>query len=346
MKPLFASLMASLLLGSGFFASAQSYDDDDIYYNPDKAKKEVKKTAKKASNAVVYDYPSADTYQPVTPGSNNIDVDAYNRRGVFAPQDTTTQKQQQGDFNYTRQIERFHNPDVIAESNDDEVASLYYSQPANINIIVQNDPFAYNYWGYPYYGSSWYWGYSPASWYFNWAWGPSWSWSWGPSWAWGPSWSWGWGPSWAWGPSWNWGWGPSWTPVIPSRPNRPIGNVRPGYNSHQASGNTRPGYRPGSSSRPAYSPSTGGSYRPGNNPSGYRSGSRQSIRNSGSNRGTTRYNNTNNDFHNNRSNYNYSPNNSNTRSQGSFNSGGGYRGGSSGSFGGGRSGGGGGRGRH
>lgn len=330
-----SSLMAVLIFGGSLVASAQGYDDDDIYFNPDKAKTQPKAKVKTSGNTTVYDFPAADTYQPVaTITGTNIDIDTYNRRGVFAKVDTTRRQQQQqnsGDFNYTQKIERFYNPDVITQSNDSELAELYYSQPqTSVNIYVQNDPFAYNYWGWsnPYY-PSWYWNSPYFSWTFGWG-GPSWSWNWG----WGPSWSWGWGPSWSWGPSWGWS--------VPARPNRPHGNIRYAGGS-RPSGNYRDGYRTGS--RPSHSTGTS-NYRPGGRSSGYRNSNRSSIRNgsgnnrSNSNSGSYRYNNNNGN-----SNYRQDSGNSGYRSSGSFGSGGGFRGGS-GSFGGGSRGGGGGRGRH
>lgn len=338
-----ASLMAALIVGGSCIAFAQSYDDDDIYYNPSKSKAQPKSKPQQRGNYIVYEYPAADSYTPTIGSGTNIDVDKYNRRGVFAPADTTKNKSMAGDdFANTRRIERFSNPDVIINSNDPDVATLYYAQPANVNIYVNNDPFDYWGWSSPYY-SSWYWGSPRFSWSWNWGWGPSWSWNWGwgPSWAWGPSWSWGWGwnyPGWGWGwdyPGWGWG-HPGW--VGPSRPNRPIGNVRPGQ-GYRPSGNIRPGsnsgYRP--SSRPSYNNGVNSGYRPGNNPQGYRQGQRNSIRNN-SNSGYRNNNNNNNSY---RPSYPSRGNNS------SFGSGstGGYRGGG-GSFGGGTRGGGGGRGRH
>ena len=178
------SIIAALLLSSTCVVSAQSYDDDDIYYNPSKSKTPEKTKPKKKTNIVVYDYPSADSYTPDA-GNTKIDVDTYNRRGIFAKGDTLKQNADVTDFNSTRKIERFHNPDIIVSSDDADLASIYYSQPAtSINIYVNNDPFAYNYWGFPYY-SSWYWGY-PRSWY---AWNWNWSWNWGWNWGWVPSWS-------------------------------------------------------------------------------------------------------------------------------------------------------------
>lgn len=304
-----------------------------------------KNQAQEKTNIVVYDYPSADTYTPDA-GNTKIDVDKYNRRGIFAKGDTLKQNADVTDFNSTRKIERFHNPDIIVSSDDADLASIYYSQPAtSINIYVNNDPFAYNYWGFPSY-SSWYWGY-PRSWY---AWNWNWSWNWGWNWGWGPSWSWGWGPAWSWTPGWGpgCGWGPSWSWgwTAPVRPNRPIGNIRPGYGS-RPSGNYRPGsgnaYRPGS--RPSYGINQNNGYRPGNSSSGYRSGYRQSIRpGAGNNRNQDNAYRNNQNYNNNNKNNTYRPSyNNSSRNTGSFSSGGGLRGGgSTGTV----RGGGGGRGRH
>ena len=63
-------LLLFTVTGHGII-SAQGYDDDDIYYNPDKAPK-VSKTTKqsaknntKSANAIIYypieDYPAADS---------------------------------------------------------------------------------------------------------------------------------------------------------------------------------------------------------------------------------------------------------------------------------------------
>lgn len=348
MKSRLTSLLAAaLLIGSGY-AYAQGYDDDDIYYNPAKAKatKPVTKQGPSQSATTTADYPAADTYTYNGSGLN-VDIDTYNRRGTFAP-DTAVSMQQEStsNFEYTQQIERFYNPRVVIESPDAEVARYYYAEPsADVNIII-NTP---GYWGYPYYAyspyyysSPWYWGTPRSWWYYN-----SWYYD---TWAWGPYWNW--GPSWAWGPSWGWGgyYHPIWHPSHSHHPtwaNRPSGNVRPGYRPGSSRGrysystggnygNTRPSFRPGSSSN--YRPSAGSSpsYRPGQsngNSSGYRSGN-----------GTGRSNGSN----------SYSrPNNNSNRSSSSpsYRSGSGSSRGSAGSYSGGsRSGGshsgGGGRGRH
>ncbi|MCM1483202.1 MAG: hypothetical protein NC043_02630 [Muribaculaceae bacterium] len=339
------ALIISMLMGGVTFASAHSYDDDDIYYNPSKATKtkaKEKKTYTQRANGVilypVQDYPAADTYTVPATASSNRSVDEYNRRGIFATgaKPDATDSTSTDAFVNTRRIERFYNPDIVVSSADDELVQYYYAEPANVNIIV-NAP---DYWGYPYYGSAWAWG-NP--WYWN-SWGPSWSWSWGWNnpwyWnSWGPSWSWswGWGPAWAWGPSWgpawSWGWGPAWTP---SRRPGAVGHVRPAYTGGRPGG-TAAGYRPGRGYNNTVT---------GNN--GYRQG-RGNIRGAqDSNRysPTTRpgYN-TNQNSNQNNNNNGYRP--GNTRGNSSWGTG--TSGGSRGGFGGGggtRGGGGGGRGRH
>lgn len=268
-------LLMALLTGGAFVASAQSYYDDDIYYD---ASKDTKPKQVKPKKQPVYeDYYYQNNYDPTLGGHNmpgsdaykvsgtsTRSVDEYNRRGQYATNDTTRQSMSKDGFEYTRRIERFHNDDIVSTINDPELVDYYYSQP-EVNIII-NSP---GYWG-----PSWAWN----RWYSPWYWDP-WDWGWGPSWAWGPSWSWswGWGPSWAWGPSWGWGgpgWGPSWGwggPVAWHRgdytPNgrRPIG-VRNGYTglSHVTSGSSG-NYRPGTSNNRGngFRPGSVGNYRPG-----------------------------------------------------------------------------------
>lgn len=340
------TFMAATVLGCAATVSAQDYEDD-IYYNPDKAKKTapaapVRQTA--SSNAQrVYatgSYPSADTYTQGAQSQRTISVDDYNRRGIFANDTAKTHGEETPDFAYTRRIEQFYNPDVVTSSTDPDLAQYYYSEPAtSVNIIV-NNPYP-SYWGYPYYGSAWAW----ANPYYNYwgAWdpwyGPSWSWSWNWGWSypWRPGWSWGWGPNWGYRPGWGW--------AGPSRPNRPSGNMRPGYSRPgYNAGNSRPGYsRPGyGTSRPG---TTGGYSRPG-----YNAGTGHSRPGTSGNTGYSRPGTTNNNNGYSRpgnSGNSYRPGGSSTGSYRgtsgsgySRGSGGGYSGGSS------RGGGGGGRGRH
>lgn len=236
-------LTASMLIGISA-SVAQSYYDDDIYYDASKAKTETKKVVDKAKaneakfrqqqasqyyyDGAAYvpwnnvgDYQSADTYS--VDGTSMRDVDEYNRRTPAAQPaekcDSITLEQFE-EMSNTRNLARFHDSETArsayGENVDDlglygsEANAYSYQQPATVNINVYGGYDGYPYYGYPYYSyinSPWY----TSPWYWN-SWSyydPWWGWGWG-----GPSWSWGWGPSIAWGPSWGWGpswsWGPSW----------------------------------------------------------------------------------------------------------------------------------------
>lgn len=334
------------------------YYDDDIYYDASKAKKEQKKQIKKQAsdntrssyivtgNAAVADYAPADSYS-VPASSLNVDVDTYNRRGQFLVQDSVVASDDNvgGDFAYTQRIKRFHNPDVVSGSGNEELKEVYsyaMQQPQNINVyVIDTDP-----WGI--YGPSWSWRFG-SPWYLN-SWYPSYGWGWN-SWAWDPYWSWGWGPSWSWGPSWGWGhgwgpaWGPSWGPSHAWRPTTPSGSSRPhNYVGSGSMATHRPGsgYTPSATNRPGNmgrgrygsgSSVTAPSGRPGNyRPAGTGSGNNSGVNSSrpgNSGRGRSTMNNSNNYNTNNRNSYNTNSK-SNYRtpsSSGSFRpSGGGSRG--------------------
>lgn len=268
MKPtaLFSRIsMLSLFVGlSAGIISAQSYYDDDIYYDASKAKKEApqKKTQKRnqsdsgrstASQPTqlyydgatyvpwnnVGDYQSADTYT-VESGSSR-DVDEYNRRTPAVRTDSPNQPdsitlQQFVDMSNTRRLARFQDSDVASQAVAAETGhyddystydnSNYYSQPATtINLNVVG--------GYPYAG---YYGYYDPWYYSSWGYDPWYGGYYRPYYTWGPSWSWnwGWGPAWNWGPSWGWGpswsWGPSWG----YRPQSPSGAYRPHISQRQS----------------------------------------------------------------------------------------------------------------
>lgn len=332
-------------------SSAQSFYDD-IYYNPDKDKKAEKvdkNQQNRRSATTVNVYPAADTYI-VTSGSSTRSIDDYNRRGFFAIDSTkaVADSVSMPDFAYTRRVEAFHNPNIIVASDDADLVNMYYSDPVDVNIII-NSP-AYTGWYSPYYSSWW----SPWGWN-NAYWGPSWAWGWNTGW-WGPSWgwSWGWNTGW-WGPSWGWdyGWGvPSWGWSRPSYRHpgavtRPGGNLRPGAvaGNQYRPGSTR---HPGSGARPNYNnvsrPGSVGNYRPGsgtvNRPSGnsYRPGSSRPSYNGNNNSGSRpSYNGNSNSS---RPSYNYNSGGSGSRhSGGSYNrGGGGFGGGSRGGGGGSRGG--------
>ncbi|MCC8113952.1 MAG: hypothetical protein LIP03_08140, partial [Bacteroidales bacterium] len=210
-----ALVAAAALMALPVIAVAQGYYDDDIYYDSSKEEKTQKTTKKTSAQRYsqgnyrlvgtyegTVEYPAADTY--IVDTQNTRDVDEYNRHGSFLVSDeVVVDSVSTDDFANTRRIERFHNPEVVSGSGDEELQYYYYSEPATVNIYVQNDPWYYPYWSWSWsFGSPWY------SW--NWAlgyydpwWGPCWGWTWGPAWSWG--WNWGWGPSYAWG----WG-GPAW----------------------------------------------------------------------------------------------------------------------------------------
>lgn len=300
-----AFALASLLGASGIMA--QSYYDDDIYYDASKAKKETKKVVKQAldnrenyqqarEQQYYYDgaeyvpwnnvgeFQSADKYAPA--GTSTRDVDEYNRRTpakaqtAQAPDSITLQQFEE--MSNTRNLARFHNSEVAKEAyaenygeNPEYAAAMDYStiqQPqSTVNINL------YGGFGYPYYDTfysnpwAWNnWGYYDPWWGFGY--GPVfnyWGPSWSWSWGWGPSWSWG-GPGWGWGyPGWGAGWGPGWGGPVWSGPAWG-GGYHPTYTSSGA-------YRP---NRPA-SGSSNGNYRPNTSSGRYTSnGTRGSIYNS------------------------------------------------------------------
>lgn len=232
---------AALAVTAGAPLAAQDFYDD-IYYDPrTDDKPAVQQPAMRQHTPVVAaDYPSADTYQLSAATGAVRDVDEYNRRGIFAdgtqgaqaPADSLT------DFACTRRIERFYNPDVIVASDDPTLAQVYYAQPSEVNIIVNNP------------GGYWGWGYNPYVYTYGWYGSPSWYWS---SWG-GPYWSWSWGFTPGWGPGWGWGWDWAYGPGWGAYPPPPGGHHRPFH------GNNR---HPGALGRPSF----GGGHMAGNRPS-------------------------------------------------------------------------------
>ncbi len=367
------SIILTLLLVTATTASAQSRYDDDIYYNASKdtktkqenaayKKAQAERKAREAEQQRLAEQEAFNrlyqayygNYEPerggepyeaagdqtIVSGGSDRDVDEYNRRGKYAPDnrqisDTTVTPE---DFQYTRRIERFHNSDVIAENNDQDLVNYYYSsQQPEINVYyINNDPYSWNNWGWagwsPYYSYySPYWGWN------NWGWNSYWSWNWG----WGTSWNWSWGypgwgyPTWGYpGFGWGWTWGgyPGWNaPVnnyIASRytPNgrRPSG-IRNGYTGipQQQQHGHLSGNMPSSSHSNRYTltPGQAGNYRP-NTSGNYRPG--QSSVNSGrdnSNHNTYTPSQTSGNRNGNRSYNNNSTSRNNYNNSGSFNSG-------------------------
>ena len=163
-------IVALMIVGSASAVTfAQSYYDDDIYYDASKKKTEQKTVSSKNASSSksayivgnknsVADYAAADTYEVPASGSLNVDVDTYNRRGQFLVSDSVYSDVNGNgtDFSYTQRLERFHNPDIVSGSDDEELKEVYsyaMSQPQNINIyVIDNDP-----WNY--FGPSWSWRY-------------------------------------------------------------------------------------------------------------------------------------------------------------------------------------------
>ncbi len=353
-------LLAGLMGMPVIAASAQEDYEDDLYFSPSRAKaqEEARRQAQAAADQAA-GLGSADSY---TAGSSNpllMDVDVYNRRTQTAGSAAAGKGAGVPDFQYTRRIERFHNPDVVSASNDTALIDYYYSTPStqDINVYVINnvDPVG-PYWSWPSYSYNWGWPSFNFGWNSYWGWNLSWNAGWyNPYWNWG--WNWGWSYPW-YGPCWGWhDW--CWSP-IPPHAHHPWGYDRPGasrpHGPSYAGGVTRPGnqnyrpgnqgYRPGSrpnSTRPGNFGYPAGNYYPGNNaqtvrPSLPANGSNGTYTPTNNDRRGRNYNtNTNNSnnrynapTHNNSNNSNYWPSNNGGGSRG-----GGYRSPGSGSRGGG-----------
>ncbi|MDE6073209.1 MAG: hypothetical protein K2F80_01250, partial [Muribaculaceae bacterium] len=137
-------------------AMAQDYYDDDIYYNPNKVKKEKveqQKTTRsnKKYNAQVVIYQPSDSFS-FDSGSRR-DIDEYNRRNTAVTGQSSADSL--GQFAYTRQIERFYNPEVVSGSKDTDLQDYYYytqaEQPqTTVNIYLEP--------GYRWWSPSWYYG--------------------------------------------------------------------------------------------------------------------------------------------------------------------------------------------
>ncbi len=292
-----ATLMSMLMLGAAIPAGAQSFYDDDIYdaskpvVKPKKTETSAHSTTKRQQESVpslsgtgyyyggdgnIYpEYKAAGSY--IYDSGNMRDIDEYNRRGIFARNTTdSVPADSLGDnFAYTRRLERFHDPDIVSGSNDDQLKEYYYSEntapSSSVNIyLVDTWPY-YNPIGWSYFGPTWSftWGYRP---WFSWSWGyydPYWAWNWGPSWGWGPAW----GPSWSWGPSYG---HHHHTGIGSSMTHRPAyagtHNVRrpgAGVGSRPGTGGVGVGIRPSGSQRPG---ATGTNVRPGTNTNNSRPG--------------------------------------------------------------------------
>lgn len=261
-------LLSLLIVGTSLSYAQTTYDDDDdIYYNPKKAKKEAIEAKRKAN---------------YIPNRAEMDVDAYNRRGQYyaTPVDTIGMAAMtDGDFKRTQDIQRFYNPTIIVD-NIDELSDILSQSYGNVEIVISNDglpwfipsiaPYSFSWlpgsvywastaltspWGWGWYDSFYPWGIGIPS-YWNWGINPNYWFGWNGPWNW--SFGWGWNPGY-WGPAWGPGWGPCWGGGIASnRPAyRPNGNRPAGANPGWSQG-TRPsginsGRLPSGFHRPSYS---------------------------------------------------------------------------------------------
>lgn len=146
----------ALLISSLFIAFSMSMlaQYDDIYYNPRKAN-ETRITTSNEETVVI---------------SNNVrDVDTYNRQAP-ANRPNQTSNVEQDDFEYTKRITRFHNPEAVTINNP-EYVYIYNDTPSEpnptINIRVTQ---SWNPWDYSYFTPYYY---------------PSYHWSWGSNYGWG-----------------------------------------------------------------------------------------------------------------------------------------------------------------
>lgn len=270
------SLVAAAALFGVTGAVAQSYYDDDIYYDASKApKKEVKKQQPRQQpqqqTLYYYDgseyvpwtqagnYPAASEYAPT--GSSTRDVDEYNRRGAYAQSErpdsiSLAEFEQMSAMSNTERLARFHDSQAAQEASGtiayDDLGNEYYADNngggggSTTIVTVPTSSVSLNFGvGYPYYYNSWYggWPYYSYSWpYSSWYWNDWYGPGWGPSWAWGPSWSWGWGaPCPPHHHHLGWGVGRYYNnPPGATRPNRPIAGGSNGnryYGSYGSSAN-------------------------------------------------------------------------------------------------------------
>lgn len=220
----FFALLGTVALCLSSIVQAQDYDD--IYYNESsKPKKTAKTKVATTSKSTTIDITGPAFIEIVNNGgATNVvstsewDVDAYNRRGAeYESNYASTDSTENDMFANTQRIERFHNPDIVVKSNDDELLELYFETTPTVNLIVANpvttivdygwrpawyawDPFYYT----PYYDYY----YRPWGWYSTWHWGWRDPWCWRVGWSWHYGWSRPWHGGWAWNRPWrdNWGW--------------------------------------------------------------------------------------------------------------------------------------------
>ncbi len=271
--------LLGLIALSGASMPAWSQDYDDVYY--DAKKDNGEKTILKPAATQVKSQPQrvvvsgSQPYKVTIQSGSNIvngrDVDEYNRRNGYEYYDTTgyasALDENQGDFSNTQRIERFYNPDIVINSNDNDLITLYYDSAPTVNLTIGSSWWGPSIgwgwsgwygprWSYSYYDpwfySSWY----GPHWYAGWSWGwydPlfSWGWGWG-----GPGYHWGWD-----GPGHHWGWGgPG------PRPNDWAWGRGHGWNSRNEGGRRPMGYALGNSGRSGYASANGSNSVAGRRP--------------------------------------------------------------------------------
>ncbi len=287
--------LLGLIALSGVSMPAWSQDYDDVYYDAKKDNRE--QTISKPAAAQVKSQPqrvviSGNQPYKVTVQSNssNIingrDVDEYNRRKNYDCYDTIAYDNQLAgsDFSNTQRIERFYNPDIIINSNDNDLITLYYDSTPTINLTIGS-----SWWG-PSIGwgwSGWYgprWSYSYYDPWFTWYgphWYAGWNWGWNDPWF---SWGWGWqDPFWGWGGPHHFGWG---------GPGPHYGDWAwdggPRWNSRNEGGRRPMGYVSNNGGRNGFASANGGNAVTGRRPMGVNGNSNYtSPRNNGGNQSTT-----------------------------------------------------------
>ena len=180
-------LLVLMLMLSISIYSQRSVFEDDIYYSP-KSNKTVKEVTKVETTTTTTSTPVTTTVL----SSNDMDVDAYNRRysSDYSVEGTTQEQIQQttttttttqtyyvngvgGDgMEYAERIRRFHNPEIGLYVVDPEYNNIYLIDDdytpyiSSINIITTPwiTPLVYTSWYYnPWRYNSWYY----TSWYYN-----------------------------------------------------------------------------------------------------------------------------------------------------------------------------------
>ncbi|MDE7407983.1 MAG: hypothetical protein K2M76_06135, partial [Muribaculaceae bacterium] len=172
-------IVLAALIGTSAAINAQSYYDDDIYFDAAKAPKTAVKKKKtpvqaEASTINYTALPGSDTYIVVS--NNNRDVDEYNRRGSYTalPDTLTGGIDSLQNFKYTQRLERFHNPDVVIGSGNEDLIYVYNNalQEQNSNASTQINIYmdSPGYWSPYYYPSAWSWAWHTPGDYGPWRW--------------------------------------------------------------------------------------------------------------------------------------------------------------------------------